>query len=312
MKTTVMIMALGLATLASCSKADEVLEQNSQPTEVATTNALATLPESARAVVNSFRSYTVTRTMQFREASERGSLFESTLVPQTNVAGGYINIEFDASGLWTDVEIENGALPHDFIASLPNFPLAIVDYIRTNSLAVEEIERKSYGFKLDMTTGANLLFDKKGSLMSNVSSGGQGAGTTPTPDPVPQTLANKAKEFTARHFSGYNIVYTKAGYDDGRAYTKFYLQQGYRNSYTLVYDAAGNLVEIDGDEDYRLYVPQGALSDFLPAKAVASLKQYNLAGVVTEVELEGNRYIVDTPSYELYYAADGTYLGNDD
>lgn len=308
MKTKVMIVALGLATLASCNKADEVLEQNPQSTEVAT-DALASLPESARTVVNSFRSYTVTRTVQFQEASERGSLFESTLAPQAKAAGVYIDIEFDANGLWTDVEAENGVLPYDFIASLPNFPRAIVDYIRTNNLAVEEIERKSYGFKLDVTTGADLLFDKKGELISR---GNKGGGTTPTPDPAPQTVASKAKEFAAKHFPKYSIVYTKTGNDDGRAYTKFYLQHGYRNSYTLKYDATGNLVEIDGDEDYRLYVPQSALSAFLPAKAVSSLKQYNLARVVTEVEFKNNRYMVDTPNYELYYAADGTYLGYDD
>lgn len=306
MKTKVMMMALGLGLVAltSCDKdADDVIAQGTTTTE-----ALEMLPQEARTVVSSFAGYTVSRTVQYRAASERGTLYESTLRPQVVAGGVVIDIEFDANGLWTDVDAENGVLPHDFIASLPSFPTAIVSYIRSNSLAVEEIERKAYGFKLDLTSDADLLFDKEGVLISGAGTG-SGNGTTPTPD---NGSAAKAQAFAAAHFPGYSIAYSKTEYDDGQTYTKYYLQQGYRNSYKLVYDAAGTLVEIEGDDDLRLYLPESALSAFLPAGAVSTLKSRNLLGTVAEVQLEYGRYVVDVPGRDLIFDGNGQFVGHED
>ncbi len=297
-----LILTLGLGLLASCDSSDNPID-----TTIISTNA--TLPAQAQEVITRLDGYTLERVNQFATASSIGSLYEGKLVAKArSTEATRLDIEFDGSGLWTDIEAENGYIPRATIASLKDFPAVIVTYIVDNSLLVEEIERKSYGFKVETTTDVEYLFDKAGLLLSQSSVGSGGDASTSTPN-VGGDVASVASAFASKHFSGYSIVYSKADRDDGVTYYKYYLQRGYRDSYKLTYDTAGKLVEIEGDDNLGLFIPQSALVDFLPASAVTYIGA-NISKVA-EAQWENGFYVVEIPTGEYVFTADGTFVSFD-
>ena len=70
-------------------------------------------------------------------------------------------IEFDAAGKWESVKNNNGKMAAGVV------PVAIQGYITEHypSLGIEKIERKRYGYEVELTNDIDLKFDSKGKFV---------------------------------------------------------------------------------------------------------------------------------------------------
>ena len=70
-------------------------------------------------------------------------------------------IEFTSTGKWESVKSRNGAVPASVV------PTKISDYVSQhyNSLGIEKIERKRYGYEAELTNDLDLKFDLNGHFL---------------------------------------------------------------------------------------------------------------------------------------------------
>lgn len=295
-KVLFLTLFIGMIGLMSCHR--NSMDKHDVPSTPVNTEQL---PDQAKATLNKIEGYTVASSAKFANTTDRGSLYESRLVAKMRAVATAIEIEFDMNGIWTDVEAENGHIPLETIKSLPHFPVKIVEYIKANQLLVEEIERKSYGFKVETVDNRKFFFDKMGELISNK----EPENPTVTPD---NTAGEAALSFMNAHFPGYRIVQTSTEREEGALHYKFYLQKGYNEGYKLEYKAPATLVEIEGDEDWRLFIPESALRAFLPDPAITYLVNKKLIGFVSDAKLEKSMYEVEAGKYDLKFSLLGELL----
>lgn len=259
------------------------------------------MPDEAKTTLNAIEGYDVASSVKYAIPTDRGSLYESRLVAKMRAVATIIEMEFDINGVWTDIDAENGHIPTELIKRLPHFPAKIVEYIQKNQLLVEEIERKSYGFKLETEDDLKFFFDKRGELIGNK----EPENPAVKPD---NSAAKAALSFMNAHFPGYRIVQTSTEIEDGALHYKFYLQKGYNEGYKLEYRTPDTLVEIEGDDDWRLFIPESALRAFLPAPAITYLANKKLLAFVSDVKLEKNVYEVEAGRYDLKFSTTGELL----
>ncbi len=270
---------------------------------------LTRLPETAQQVIKSaFINGTVQEVSTDLDptAMARGSAYEAT-IRQNGVA---LDIEFDAQGLWTDIEAEDdAAIPAAILNALPQLPAALLTYVKTNhaGTGITEIERKAYGFHVELQQDIELLFDKEGVILSQTPANDS---STATPQNVPGTVT----EFVSKYFAGYSVVRMKSDKEDGLAVTKYYLQKGYNESYKLVYDSAGQLIEVEGDDEPALPVGAEVVSYFSPAVNTYVTAHYAHYYVV-EISKEAATYAVEIQhktnpelDYTLYFDHSGGFL----
>lgn len=74
---------------------------------------------------------------------------------------GGAEIDFTQSGVWTNVDGNNKAIPTGFILT------PIVEYVTTNYsvTSIESIEKKTYGFDVDLVNNTELRFDLEGNFL---------------------------------------------------------------------------------------------------------------------------------------------------
>ena len=72
-----------------------------------------------------------------------------------------VKIEFGSTGKWESVKSRNGAIPASVI------PVKISDYVSNyyKSLGIEKIERKRYGYEVELTNDLDLKFDLNGNFL---------------------------------------------------------------------------------------------------------------------------------------------------
>lgn len=118
----------------------------------------AALPSQARNLVNNhFEGTTVTQVRQKYAPDSDGTVYEIFLT-------GY-EIKCDTNGKWIKIEGKNNkALPVSLFGS--EIPMAIKTYVETNhaNQNIVEIERKSYGFEVELSNDMDLKFNADGSL----------------------------------------------------------------------------------------------------------------------------------------------------
>lgn len=70
-------------------------------------------------------------------------------------------IEFDGSGKWESVKNHNGKIPAGVV------PAEIQNYIATHyqSLGIEKIERKRYGYEVELTNDLDMKFSLNGKFL---------------------------------------------------------------------------------------------------------------------------------------------------
>ncbi len=73
-----------------------------------------------------------------------------------------VELDFDSKGSWTKVDGENNAIPAAVI------PEAIRNYAKKNypNIPVVKIEKKSYGYQIELANDIDLKFNKQGKFLS--------------------------------------------------------------------------------------------------------------------------------------------------
>lgn len=267
--------------------------------------AIDDLPKTAQEfLTDNFNSYSVTRIVENKKENERGSIFECTLQKTAkSTIASHIKVEFDRSGEWTEIEslTEGHSLPPENIDLLP---AAVGQYLDAHypGIGVEEIEREAYGYKLELLNDRELRFDKNGEFLSDDESGqGSSDGSTAY-----------IEDFVKTHFPDYTIAYIKDDWDDGRLYKNVYLKNGYTKSYKIVFNEAGDWVEVEGDDDIYLPVPESVMQ-LLPATVSEYIQSHYPAAYVVEVKKEHWGYEIELSNdLDLIFDLDGNFLRVDD
>ena len=72
-----------------------------------------------------------------------------------------LKVEFDAAGKWESIKSKNGAIPTTLI------PAKINSYISQHypTLGVEKIEKKRYGYEVELTNDLDVKFDHNGKFI---------------------------------------------------------------------------------------------------------------------------------------------------
>ena len=220
-----------------------------------------------------------------------------------NIASA-IKIEFDVTGNWTEIESLNDGkqLATEFLESIPT---GIQQYLETNypNIGIDEIEKKVFGYKIELLNDKELLFDKNGDILDDYLIG-QGSETGNG------TATNTIENFVETHFPDYTIAYIKADYEDGQACTKVYLRNGYQKSYKIVFDSNDSWLEVEGDDDYNLVIPE-SIMQLLP-ESISSYITTNYAStfVVEVLKIVSGYEIELVNDVELYFDANGNFTGS--
>lgn len=71
-------------------------------------------------------------------------------------------VEFDAKGQWDNVDCKKSAVPAALI------PTSVADYVQTNfpDQLIVKIDREPYGHEIELLSGLELKFGKKGDLIN--------------------------------------------------------------------------------------------------------------------------------------------------
>ena len=79
----------------------------------------------------------------------------------TVVLDNGVKIEFDSSGKWESIKTKNGSVPAKLI------PTKIMGYISQHypSFGVDKIERKRYGYEVELSNDLDLKFDHNGKFI---------------------------------------------------------------------------------------------------------------------------------------------------
>ncbi|MDR2040637.1 MAG: PepSY-like domain-containing protein [Bacteroidales bacterium] len=266
------------------------------------------LPVAAQEFISTyFNQYVVSEVKVNKTENERGAIYESKLYKSGTKSGSVtssVEIEFDKNGDWRDIEslVDGTPFPADVLELLP---IAIVQYVNTNyaGIGIEEIEKKAYGYKVELINDKELLFDKNGDILSDTQSG-QGSETGNG------SVSKSIEEFINTHFPDYTIAYIKN--ENGQEYKKVYLKNGYTKSYKIVFDHEENWIEVEGDDDFNLPVPESVMQ-LLPGNISGYIKSNYPSTYVVEVKKKISGYKIELANdVDLLFNTNGEFLGSDD
>lgn len=116
----------------------------------------AELPEASRTLIESnFSGATANRIIKRNAADSDGTLYEVWL-------SNNFEIDFDANGIWTDIDGNMQQVPNALI------PSAILTYTQTNypkPLFIEGIDKESYGYQVEISNDIDLKFNADGTFI---------------------------------------------------------------------------------------------------------------------------------------------------
>lgn len=116
------------------------------------------LPEAGKAfVATHFPSATISRLEKNKGMDEDGTLFEAYL------SNGF-EVDFAPDGTWTGVDGRLTAVPVSVVALLSQ---ELQTYLTANyaGVAIVEIEKKAYGFKIELLNDLDLMFKSDGTFI---------------------------------------------------------------------------------------------------------------------------------------------------
>ena len=138
----ILLSALAIATLAVTPTMAEDVAITAQK-----------LPQEAQKFLNThFVQNKVVSAMHDRDISDND---------YTVILDDGTKIEFDASGKWESVKNHNGKIPAGVI------PTAIQGYVAEHypSIGIEKIERKRYGYEVELTNDLDMKFSSSGKFI---------------------------------------------------------------------------------------------------------------------------------------------------
>lgn len=255
------------------------------------TTTFAQLPVEARSFVSDYFGDYTTSNVSTVSQSEIGSAYIASFKEG-------VEIEFDKNGLWTDIEGNGKALPQSILDILPP---TIVSYVLNNhpGTSIEEIERKSYGYKVELLNDVDLLFDKSGEYLSNQ------ANATNSGSADQSQLPEAAKTLISKHFPTESFLYiakVQEPYLNTTLY-KAYLTNGYK----LKFDVNGNWFDLEADDRV---LPASLVEDVLPQSIKTDINSKYAGQGIEGIEKSATGYEIELLSgTELFYNLDGSYLG---
>lgn len=291
-----LLLGLGVLGLTSCTK-----DNDAQAITTSGIEALSTLPNEARLILSSVQAANVNTTKTFTNLSERGTKYESYVI----INNAAVEVEFDSLGNWIDVEAKNNiSIPESLMSAL-QIPQVLLDNLKQSNanLQIQEIERLPYGYLVELFNDKEYVFDFSGVLLQQ-----QGLGNINNRPVVPASNVNAtAKTFIDTHFSGYTIQLIKQETEYGRLEYKYYIVNALKG-YKLSFDSNYNWVEVEGDEDRAIYVPQSVLN-LLPNSLQSYLSTNFSRYSVVSVDKDLNTYEVDLSNdTTVYFDLGGNFL----
>lgn len=291
-----LLLGLGVLGLTSCTK-----DNDAQAITTSGVEALSTLPNEARLILSSVQAANVNTTKTFTNLSERGTKYESYVI----INNAAVEVEFDSLGNWIDVEAKNNiSIPESLMSAL-QIPQVLLDNLKQSNanLQIQEIERLPYGYLVELFNDKEYVFDFSGALLQQ-----QGLGNINNRPVVPASNVNAtAKTFIDTHFSGYTIQLIKQETEYGRLEYKYYIVNALKG-YKLSFDSNYNWVEVEGDEDRAIYVPQSVLN-LLPNSLQSYLSTNFSRYSVVSVDKDLNTYEVDLSNdTTVYFDLGGNFL----
>lgn len=303
------VMATGVSLLASCSKSGE---DNLTPAlnHSAVVGGDKLPAQAQKFVADHFSGYRASEIKINDKEADNGVLysviFQRDALRSTVVLPSRVKIEFDKAGQWIEIEslIDGVALPASILRLLP---AATLQYVERHypGTGIHEVERKSYGYKVELVNDKELLFDRSGQTLSDANKG-------KAPDNGGAQASGNIDQFVQAHFPGYLVAYVKQDREDGVDCRKVYIRKSYWQSFKLVFDMQDNWMEVEGDDYGRTPVPASVL-DLMPKGVRDALSQKYPAALVTSVENRSSGYKVELAGdIELYFGKDGSLHGIDD
>ena len=255
----------------------------------------AGLPEAAQAFLsNYYAGVSVSRVERDVEDGEP--------VYEVYMANGH-EITFGLDGNWLKVDApDNNAIPTGIV------PEAIAAYLDAKFLGVgvNEIDRTSYGYEVDLLNGWDLKFDASGNVLNSGGgqggSGGQGGGQGGTggEDPV-AGLPEAAQAFLSNYYAGVSVSRVERDVEDNEPVYEVYMANGHEITFGL----DGNWLKVDAPDNTA--IPTGIVPE-----AIASFLDAKFLGVgVNEIDRTSYGYEVDLLNgWDLKFDASGNVLNS--
>ena len=258
----------------------------------------AGLPEAAQAFLSKYYvGVSVSRVERDVEDGEP--------VYEVYMANGH-EVTFGLDGNWLTVDApDNTAIPTGIV------PEAIASFLDAKFLGVgvNEIDRTSYGYEVDLLNGWDLKFDASGNVLNSGEqgggeSGGQGggeqggAGGTGGEDPT-AGLPKAAQAFLSNYYASVSVSRVERDVEDGSPVYEVYMANGHEVTFGL----DGNWLTVDAPD--RTAIPAGIVPE-----AIASYLNANFSGVgVNEIDRTSYGYEVDLLNgLDLKFNKDGKRL----
>ncbi|MDR2083903.1 MAG: PepSY-like domain-containing protein [Bacteroidales bacterium] len=126
-----------------------------------------------------------------------------------------------------------------------------------------------------------------------------------------ETVTKNIEDFVQTHFPAYTIVFVKNDYDDGQLQKEIYLKNGNRKNYKIVFDSNDNWIEVDGDDDNNLAIPESVMQ-LLPQGISTYINTNYKNASIYEIEKKYNYYKIDIEKnwrdFELYFDLNGNFM----
>ena len=151
LKVSLMLIAV-VCFFASCSSDDD--------DDYDSLVEYATLPTKAKSLIEThFSDAAVTQVKKKYVADDDGSLYDVYL------STGF-ELDFDTYGSWTSIESKNKtAIPNSLFGT--EIPMMLKTHANTEypNVAIVDVEKESYGFKIELATGIDLKYKENGDFI---------------------------------------------------------------------------------------------------------------------------------------------------
>lgn len=197
-----------------------------------------------------------------------------------NAQGLEYKLVYNLAGQLVEVEGDDSPLAELPKSVLNTFSPNLAPQLATNysAYAVVEVKRTANGFKLELehrTTKRDLTLhaDANGTLLN-------AGGGSVVPPATGTDIPTKVRSYIDTHFPQFRLFKRNSEQEDGQTVTKYTLRNALGLEYKLVYNTAGQLIEVEGDDSPLAEIPTSVLNTFSPRLAPQIAANYSAYAVV--------------------------------
>lgn len=238
------------------------------------------LPSSAQEFINTYFANTRVESIEYDNGDKDYEI---------DLDGGF-DLKFNEAGEWTKVEAPDGKTIPNGIA-----PTEISSYVAKNypNAGINEIEKTSYGYKVDLTNDLDLKFNPDGTLIGTATATDN---TNADNSATANQLPDAASKFITQYFGNISVT---SEFDASDNEYDVVLPDGFK----LTFDASGNWTDVDAP--FGKPIPDGIAPEAI-VKYVAA--NYASNGI-NEIEKNAKGYKVElTNDVDLQFDANGAFV----